>query len=1196
MGSGTSEAARRQRIGELLADAQVHAALQLGEVNEAIRREGLGPAEIVSTVLMRYSERPALGERAYEVVTDRAGRRTRRLLERFETITYGELGERVGAVRAAWAHGAGTARVDAARGSDTEPVDGVGDSGDPVRVGDFVATLGFTSADYTTVELVCQLSGLVSVPLQASGSVAQWNSILGETAPRVLVTSAELLAPVLEAIPADMTPVVMVIDFHADDDYHSAAVESARERLARDGRPIVVETLTEVLARGRVLPPVEPVVVDADALALLIYTSGSTGAPKGAIYPARLVSAMWTGGAAQSPIPAINFSYMPMSHVAGRLSLLGALSRGGTAYFAAASDLSTLFEDIALVRPTEFFFVPRVCDMLFQRFLGEVGARVAAGIDRDDAMLEVKTELRERVMGGRLFGAIVGSAPVSAEMKTFMESLLELELHDGYGSTEAGGAVLMDNRLNRPPVIDYRLADVPELGYFATDKPYPRGELLLKTTVMIPGYFKRPEITAEIFDADGFYRTGDIVAELGPDELVYVDRRNNVLKLSQGEFVTVAKLEAVYATSPLIRQIYIYGNSERAYLLAVIVPTADALPAGLDAAASPALREALTESLQRLAKQDELESYEIPRAFLIETEPFSVENGLLAGLGKLLRPKFKERYGERLEALYGELAAAQAQELANLRQAAEHAPVLETVGRAAGALLGCAPGDLRPDAHFADLGGDSLSALSFSTLLGEILGIEVPVSVIVSPANDLAAVARYIELERDSSERRPTVGSVHGPGPLVRAADLTLDEFIDSATLAAAPELPGIVEQPRTVLLTGANGYLGRFLCLEWLRRVDISDGTVICIVRGGTVESARARLDAAFDSGDAELLREYRELAARRLVVLPGDIAEPNFVLPEADWLRLAETVDLIVHPAALVNHVLPYGQLFGPNVVGTAEIIRLALTSRLKPVTYLSTVAVADQVDPELFDEDGDIRLISAERTIGDGYANGYGTSKWAGEVLLREAHDLCGLPVAVFRSDMILAHSRYAGQFNLTDMFSRLLLSLLATGIAPKSFYRTDSHGNRLRAHYDGLPADFTAEAITVLGAQTTGFQTFDVFNPHDDGISLDSFVDWLIEDGHHIDRLDDYGTWFSRFETALRALPEQQRQASVLPLLHAYRHPAMPIPGSALPAKRFQAAVQAAEIGPDHDIPHLNSRLIGKYVTDLRLRGLYGPGRL
>ncbi|MRH89474.1 AMP-binding protein [Nocardia sp. SYP-A9097] len=1167
-------------------------------------------------VLDRYSERPALGERAYEVITDAAGRRTRRRVGRFETITYGELSERVGAVRAAWAAGtADPARADWAGGVEdparatwagggvdsagADWVGGVGDSvaggrvggaGEPVRVGDFVAMLGFTSADYATVDLACQLSGLVSVPLQSSAAVVQWSSILAETSPRVLVTSAELLGAALEAIPEGMAPAVVVMDFHEEDDYHCAALESARERVARDGGSIVIETLAEVFARGRGLPQVAPVVVDGEALALLIYTSGSTGAPKGAMYPARLVSAMWTGGAAQSPIPAINFSYMPMSHVAGRLTLMGALSRGGTANFAAASDLSTLFEDIALVQPTEFFFVPRVCDMLFQRFLSEVGGRVGAGMDRDDAMREVKTELRERVLGGRLFGAIVGSAPISVEMKTFMESLLELELHNGYGSTEAGGGIMTDNRLNRSTVIDYKLLDVPELGYFGTDKPYPRGELLLKTTVMIPGYFKRPEITAEIFDADGFYLTGDIVAETGPDEVVYVDRRNNVLKLSQGEFVTVATLEAVYATSPLIRQIYVYGNSERAYLLAVIVPTEDALTAGIDAASSPALREALNESLQRLAKEAELESYEIPRAFLIESEPFSMENGLLAGIGKLLRPKLKERYGERLEALYGELAAEQANELAALRQDASRRPVLETVSRAAGALLGCPASDLRSDAHFADLGGDSLSALSFSNLLEEILGIEVPVSVIVSPANDLAAVANYIELEGDSGSRRSTVSSVHGIGSRVRAADLTLDRFIDATTLDQAPGLPGVVEQPRTILLTGANGYLGRFLCLEWLRRMDDSDGTVICVVRGSTAEAARARLDAAFDSGDPELLREYRDLAARRLVVLAGEIAEPNFGLPEEDWRNLAQTVDLIVHPAALVNHVLPYGQLFGPNVVGTAEIIRLALTSRLKPVTYLSTVAVADQVDPERFDEDGDIRRISAERTIGDGYANGYGTSKWAGEVLLREAHDLCGLPVAVFRSDMILAHSRYAGQFNLADMFSRLLLSVLATGISPKSFYRTDSHGNRQRAHYDGLPADFTAEAITTLGAQAAGFQTFDVFNPHDDGISLDSFVDWLIADGHAIDRLDDYDTWLSRFETALRALPEQQRQASVLPLLHAYRHPGMPIPGSALPAKRFQAAVQAAEIGPDHDIPHLKPQLISKYVTDLRLRGL------
>lgn len=393
------------------------------------------------------------------------------------------------------------------------------------------------------------------------------------------------------------------------------------------------------------------------------------------------------------------------------------------------------------------------------------------------------------------------------------------------------------------------------------------------------------------------------------------------------------------------------------------------------------------------------------------------------------------------------------------------------------------------------------------------------------------------------------------------------------------------------MLLTGANGYLGRFLCLEWLERLNVIGGTLICLVRGGDQAAARKRLDAAFDSGDQALVQHFQELAATNLEVLAGDIGEPNLGLDAATWDRLAGSVDLIVHPAALVNHVLPYRQLFGPNVVGTAELIRLAVTTRLKPFTYLSTVAVAAQIDPPVFDEDGDIRAISATRAVDESYANGYGNSKWAGEVLLREANDLCGLPVVVFRSDMILAHSRYAGQLNVPDMFTRLLVSLIATGIAPFSFYRTGAEGNRPRAHYDGLPADFTAEAITTLGAAATaGFQTFDVLNPHDDGLSLDEFVDWLIDSGHRIERIADYGEWFARFEIALRALPEKQRQASLLPLLHAYRRAAPAVRGSALPAKKFRSAVQAAKIGTDHDIPHVSRGLIEKYATDLKLRGL------
>lgn len=317
---------------------------------------------------------------------------------------------------------------------------------------------------------------------------------------------------------------------------------------------------------------------------------------------------------------------------------------------------------------------------------------------------------------------------------------------------------------------------------------------------------------------------------------------------------------------------------------------------------------------------------------------------------------------------------------------------------------------------------------------------------------------------------------------------------------------------------------------------------------------------------------------------MLAGDIGAPELGLTGPAWEHLAATVDLIVHPAALVNHVLPYRQLFGPNVAGTAELVRLALTTRLKPVSYLSSVAVAAH-GARALDEDGDIRTTDPERRIDEGHANGYATSKWAGEVLLREAHDVCGLPVTVFRSDMILAHGRYTGQVNVTDTFTRLVLSLIATRIAPQSFYRATDPGQAPRAHYDGLPADFVAAAVTALSGGAAGYRTYNAVNPHDDGISLDTVVDWLVDSGTPIHRIADHREWHERFETALRALPERQRQHSLLPLLHAYQAPATPVAGSAVPAERFRQAVRDAGIGAQGDIPHLSRPLIEKYLTDL-----------
>ncbi|MFG1998373.1 carboxylic acid reductase [Spirillospora sp. NPDC048911] len=1123
-----------------------------------------GLARIVALVMDGYAGRPALGERVKEAVIDPvSGRKMLRLLPRFTTITYAELWERAGATAAEW-------HLDGRR---------------PVNAGDFVALYGFTSADYTVLDLACLRLGAVTVPLPSNAPVARLAPIVEETAPRVLAASLEVLDSAVELVlSATSKPRLLVFDYHPDVDDEREKLEAAGERLARAGLS-ALDTLAVVIERGRSLPdvPLPRPKPDEDPMQLLLYTSGSTGSPKGAIYTERMQHLLWAGVGHASAEHVVSINYMPLSHTAGRAALYGTLSRGGTACFTAKSDMSTLLEDMELARPTELLLVPRICEMLFQEYQREMARRSSESADRRALEAAVAADLRDRLLGGRVREVSCGSAPLSPELKRFLESALGLPLHNVYGSTEAG-VPLRDSRVLRPPVIAYKLVDVPELGYFTTDLPYPRGELLLKMTSMARGYYKRPEVTAEVFTEDGFYRTGDIMAETGPDQLIYIDRRNNVLKLAQGEFVTISRLESVLVSSPLIRQIFVYGNSERAYPLAVVVPTEQAIE---QAASHEDLKLAIGESMQRIARQAELESYEIPRDFLIDTEPFTVTNGLLSELRKPLRPQLKARYGDRLEALYDQLASGQEDALRALREAGPERPVFETIRRAAGVLLGCSPADLTATVHFTDLGVDSLSALSFSRLLRDVLDVEIPVGVLLSPANDLRTIADHIETERALGVKRPSFAAVHGADATqLSAADLTLEKFLDKEVLENAGRLPRAVQAtPQTILLTGANGFLGRFMCLDWLERIAETGGRLICLVRGRDAADARHRLCAAFDTGDADLLRRYQNLAGDHLDVVPGDIGLQHLGLDQDTWSRLAADVDLVLHPAALVNHVLPYDQLFGPNVVGTAEVIRLALTGKVKPVTYISTVGMASELDPAQLDETADIRKVCPARTLSDTYASGYASSKWAGEVLLREAHETCGLPVTVFRSDMILAHTRHAGQLNVPDMFTRLLFSLVTTGIAPASFYRTDT--KETLPHYDGLPVDFVAQAVNTLSVRNTDrYRTYNVVNPHDDGISLDTFVDWLTDAGHPIHRIDSYDDWFTRFETALRALPEAQRSHSLLPLLHAYRHPDDPMNGSPIPSDRFARAVREAGIGADNDIPHLSAALIVKYVTDLR----------
>ena len=535
--------------------------------------------------------------------------------------------------------------------------------------------LGFTSIDYAVIDLGCQRAGAVVVPLATGVPAAQLHPILAETGPRTLAVDVESLGIAVELVrAADTIGEVVVFDHDDRLDSHREALRSAEAALSGRAR---VRTLDAELARGASLPEAPRRSDDGEQLASLIYTSGSTGEPKGAMYTRDMITRIWqnsrngisnAGSSADLPVPTIVLHYMPMSHVNGRSWLVSALASGGIGFFTATRDMSTLLEDISLARPTVLSLVPRICDMVRQRFrLAQLSAQ-AHGAEARDAAAEAAT--RDVLLGGRIVSALCGSAPLSADTKDFMEQLLGCPVTDCYGSTETTRPVVVNTQVKRPPVLEYKLVDVPELGYYSTDRPHPRGELRIRSTGLFPGYYRRPDLTARAFDEDGFYRTGDVMAELGPDRLAYVDRTNNVLKLSQGDFVAVARLEAVFATSPVVRQIFVYGSGEQSYLLAVVV--ADTAVLGSQDEAE--VRAAVLASLRECAEREGLRSWETPRDVLIEPEPFSTANGLLSAIGKLRRPALTARYGPRLEQLYAAGAVRRAELADRLRDERDRRP------------------------------------------------------------------------------------------------------------------------------------------------------------------------------------------------------------------------------------------------------------------------------------------------------------------------------------------------------------------------------------------------------------------------------------------------------------------------------------------------------------------------------------------
>ncbi|MEJ2190133.1 MAG: AMP-binding protein, partial [Acidobacteriota bacterium] len=273
----------------------------------------------------------------------------------------------------------------------------------------------------------------------------------------------------------------------------------------------------------------------------VIFTSGSTGSPKG--YP--VTRGRWREGMEYRANlwPYVVVSYQPFALAADRKAVWQVVLNGGRVGFARSGSL--LFDDIREVRPTYFEGPPAIWNIV----TGEYGKEMSrAGTDpkaRAHAILRL-----QELMGGRLAAMAVGGAPSDQGMRSTLEGLFGLRMGEGYGTTETG-TIAESGRLLAH--LDYRVLDVPELGLASDDRPFPRGELVVRPSTGLGEYLAGDGSTEDRFTGDGYFRTGDLI-EVRPDgSYRFLGRRAEALKLAGGEFVPPARLEELLRLSPLIR-------------------------------------------------------------------------------------------------------------------------------------------------------------------------------------------------------------------------------------------------------------------------------------------------------------------------------------------------------------------------------------------------------------------------------------------------------------------------------------------------------------------------------------------------------------------------------------------------------------------------------------------------------------------
>ncbi|XP_012989181.2 long-chain-fatty-acid--CoA ligase 5 isoform X2 [Esox lucius] len=452
---------------------------------------------------------------------------------------------------------------------------------------------------------------------------------------------------------------------------------------------IFAQNRPEVLGKSNLHQPVPPKPED---LSIICFTSGTTGDPKGAMLTHENVVADAAGviktfeSSVVPNIQDVSISFLPLAHMFERVVQTVIYGAGGKVGFF-QGDIKLLPDDMKNLKPTIFPVVPRLLNRVYDKVLSGAQtpfkkwllnlaidrkyAEVKQGIVRKDSIWDklIFHKVQES-LGGRVRVMVTGAAPISPAVLNFLRASLGCQIFEAYGQTECTAACsftmpgdVTPGHVGAPVTCNIvKLVDVEEMNYFSSNG---EGEVCIKGKNVFVGYLKDPEKTAEALDKDGWLHTGDIGKWLPSGVLKIIDRKKNIFKLAQGEYIAPEKIENVYIRSAPVAQVFVHGDSLQASLVAIVVPDAEVMPSfaaklGVQGSMeelckSQAIKKAILSDMVKLGREAGLKSFEQVKDLYLHPEQFTIENGLLTPTLKAKRAELKMLFQLQIDSLYTNL-------------------------------------------------------------------------------------------------------------------------------------------------------------------------------------------------------------------------------------------------------------------------------------------------------------------------------------------------------------------------------------------------------------------------------------------------------------------------------------------------------------------------------------------------------------